>query len=131
DLFAKVFPLLKELDFTDADKASCEKLIGSNQSVTDIDEDDEYYEESLICSNMIFDAVYNESKASLELVPIEKYWGRCPRHQMLQPEKVFVFDFGSEMYVWIGKNVSNLHRKKAVDAAKDLWLKGYDYSEID
>ena len=131
DLFGKAQLLLKELDFTDADKAEWEKLVSLSQSEIDIDEDDEYYEESLICSNMIFDVVHNESKSSVELVPVEKYWGRSPRHQLLQPESVFVFDFGTEMYVWIGKNVSNVHRKKAVDAAKDLWLKGYDYSEID
>lgn len=131
-LFPKVLPILKELDFTDADKAGWDKLLASSSaSGTSVDEDDEFYEESLICTNMIFEAVHTEAKDTVDMTPVEQYWGRSPRHQLLQADSAFVFDFGTEMYIWVGKNVSNVHRKKAVDLAKDMWLKGYDYSEID
>lgn len=40
-----------------------------------------------------------------------------------------VFDFGSEMFVWSGKMAPLEDRKKAMDLAKELWNRGYDYSE--
>lgn len=40
-----------------------------------------------------------------------------------------VFDFGSEMYTWSGKNVTSMRRKKAVSLALDIWNEGFDYSE--
>lgn len=132
NLFGKIQPLLKELDFTDSDLNEWEKMVNNDMiGRTNLDEEDELYEESLICTNIIFDVVFNEAKSNVDLMPVEQYWGRSPRHQMLQPESVFIFDFGTEMYIWIGKNVSNVHRKLAVDAAKELWLKGYDYSDVD
>jgi supervillin len=88
-------------------------------------EEDEYYEEAIIGTNMIY-RVNNE-----ELVPLDNYWGRVPRFEMLAPEEAYVFDFGSEMYVWVGKLASNIKRKCALDSAKDLWNKGYNYSECD
>lgn len=41
--------------------------------------------------------------------------------------QVLVFDFGSEFYVWNGKNVSLSKRKIAVKLAKELWEEGFDY----
>lgn len=40
-----------------------------------------------------------------------------------------VFDFGCEMYVWSGKMAPLEARKKAMQLAKELWNRGYDYSE--
>jgi supervillin len=42
-----------------------------------------------------------------------------------------VFDFGSEMYVWNGKNAPLDRRRVAVGLAQELWNEGYDYSECD
>lgn len=42
--------------------------------------------------------------------------------------QVLVFDFGSEVYVWHGKDVPLSDRKAAVQLAKQLWLGSYDYS---
>lgn len=131
DLIVKLQPLLKELDWTDGDKSAWEKMVASKQSEAGADEDDEYFEESQICTNKVFEAVYSEAKDSVTLVPVERYWGKRPVHQLLQPESAFVFDFMSEVYTWLGKNVPNTVRQKAVDAAKDLFLQEYDYSNID
>lgn len=88
-------------------------------------EEDEEYEEAIIGTNMIY-RVNNE-----ELVPFDNYWGRIPRYEMLCTEETYVFDFGSEMYVWVGKLATSTKRKYALDSAKDLWNKGYNYSECD
>ena len=49
-------------------------------------------------------------------------------HPLLQ---VFVFDFGSELYIWQGKAVTPAQRKIGLKLAEQLWEKGYDYSSCD
>lgn len=44
------------------------------------------------------------------------------------PHQVLVFDFGSEVYVWHGKDVSLSDRKVAVKLGKQLYSGSYDYS---
>lgn len=50
----------------------------------------------------------------------------CSLHLILQ--QVLVFDFGSEVYVWHGKDVSLGDRKVAVKLGKQLYSSSYDYS---
>lgn len=42
--------------------------------------------------------------------------------------QVLVFDFGSEVYVWHGKDVPLGDRKVAVKLGKQLYSGNYDYS---
>lgn len=42
--------------------------------------------------------------------------------------QALVFDFGSEVYVWTGKDVSLSDRKVAVQLGKQIWSGAYDYS---
>jgi supervillin len=42
--------------------------------------------------------------------------------------QIYVFDFGSEMYLWTGKHVPFDRRKKAIRLALELWDKGYDFT---
>ncbi|XP_065211989.1 uncharacterized protein LOC135839744 isoform X2 [Planococcus citri] len=88
-------------------------------------DEDEVYENSMISTNMIFEYIDDE------LVPYEKYWASIPKIQMLDPNKILVFDFGSEMYIWMGKNVDLKSRKSAVKLAEELWNNGYNYEECD
>jgi len=88
-------------------------------------DEDEVYEDTIIGTNMIY-RVNNE-----QLVPYEEYWGRVPRYEMLDTDQCYVFDMGSEMYVWVGNRAESVVRKCALDAAKELWNKGYDYGECD
>lgn len=44
------------------------------------------------------------------------------------PQQVLVFDFGSEVYVWHGKDVPLGDRKVAVKLGKQLYSSSYDYS---
>ena len=46
-----------------------------------------------------------------ELVPIEEHWGLPPRYSLLHQDKVLIFDFGSEVYAYSGKNASFDARK--------------------
>ena len=55
--------------------------------------------------------------------------GYLPSHGSLDSKHAFVYDFGSEMYVWTGKHVPFVDRKKAVKLARELWDSGYDYSD--
>ena len=62
------------------------------------------------------------------LEPVEKYWGCLLRHSMLDEAEVFVFDFGTELYAWTGRNSSNIKKKAGLLLAKKLYEHGYDYS---
>lgn len=46
-------------------------------------------------------------------------------------EQVLVFDFGSEVYVWHGKEVTLAQRKVAFQLAKHLWNGMFDYTCCD
>ncbi|XP_017777555.1 PREDICTED: supervillin isoform X2 [Nicrophorus vespilloides] len=88
-------------------------------------DEDEVYETRMIDTNMIY---YVEND---ELVPLEEYWGKIPKIEMLQPSRVLVFDFGSEMYVWSGKTANPDVKKTALNLAKQLWDSGYNYSDCE
>jgi len=45
--------------------------------------------------------------------------------------QILLFDFGSELYVWNGKNAPLDRRRVAVGLAQELWNEGYNYSECD
>lgn len=42
-----------------------------------------------------------------------------------------MFDFGSEMYIWHGKEVTLAERKVAFQLAKHLWNGTFDYTNCD
>lgn len=44
---------------------------------------------------------------------------------------MLVFDFGSEVYVWHGKEVTLAQRKVAFQLAKHLWNGTFDYTNCD
>ncbi|XP_076474910.1 supervillin isoform X4 [Bombus vancouverensis nearcticus] len=118
------------------DKLTCTKsqlqkfwsyLGAENENVDVIEgghpDEDELYETFMIDTNMVYE-IKDE-----ELVPLEKYWGTIPKIEMLDPNKVLVFDFGSEIYIWSGKGASTDKKKLATHLATEMWQEGYDYSE--
>ncbi|XP_012240348.1 supervillin isoform X1 [Bombus impatiens] len=118
------------------DKLTCTKsqlqkfwsyLGAENENVDVIEgghpDEDELYETFMIDTNMVYE-IKDE-----ELVPLEKYWGTIPKIEMLDPNKVLVFDFGNEMYIWSGKGASTGKKKLATHLATEMWQEGYDYSE--
>ncbi|XP_075927117.1 supervillin isoform X3 [Petromyzon marinus] len=85
-------------------------------------EEDELYENDVVATNCAF-RLQGE-----RLVPDDECWGKVPRCTMLNPCDVVVFDFGSEVYVWHGKEVTLAQRKVAFQLAKQLWVGPYDYN---
>lgn len=111
-------------------------------------EEDELYESAIVESTGVYRL--QEDK----LVPYEEAWASIPSVSLLNSKEVkhlkhelfsshaielyspkrmcvwqaLVFDFGSEVYVWTGKDVPLGDRKVAVQLGKQLWSGPYDYS---
>ncbi|KAG8443322.1 hypothetical protein GDO86_011930 [Hymenochirus boettgeri] len=88
-------------------------------------EEDERYENAIIETNCIYRLVDDK------LVPDDEFWGKIPKCSLLQSKEVLVFDFGSEVYVWHGKEVTLAQRKVAFQLAKHLWNGVFDYENCD
>ncbi|XP_047673680.1 supervillin a isoform X15 [Tachysurus fulvidraco] len=103
------------------------KILGGQTSyqVAGTPEEDEFYETAIVETNCVYRL--REDK----LVPDDDFWGRVPRCSMLSPTEVLVFDFGSEVYVWHGKEVTLAQRKLAFQLAKHLWNGTFDYTTCD
>ncbi|XP_055913669.1 uncharacterized protein LOC129947223 isoform X4 [Eupeodes corollae] len=87
-------------------------------------DEDDLFETSLIETNMIYEF------ADDSLVPMEKYWGAIPKVEMLDRKKVLVFDFGSELYVWNGKNASSDAKRAAIRLAQEHFdIKKVEYEK--
>ncbi|XP_036083970.1 supervillin isoform X7 [Rousettus aegyptiacus] len=103
------------------------KLLGgqtSYQSAGDPKED-ELYETAIIETNCTYRLLDDK------LVPDDDFWGKIPKCSLLQSKEVLVFDFGSEVYVWHGKEVTLAQRKIAFQLAKHLWNGTFDYENCD
>ncbi|KAI3374663.1 hypothetical protein L3Q82_021233, partial [Scortum barcoo] len=88
-------------------------------------EEDEQFENAIVETNCIFRLVDDK------LVPDDDEWGKVPRSSLLASKEVLVFDFGSEVYVWHGKEVTLAQRKVAFQLAKHLWNGMFDYTCCD
>lgn len=88
-------------------------------------DEDDLFEASLIETNAAYEFQTDQ------LLPMERYWGALPRVEMLDPKKVLVFSFGSEVYVWNGKNASSEAKRGALRLAQELFSGSYDYEMCD
>ncbi|XP_026078418.1 supervillin-like isoform X18 [Carassius auratus] len=103
------------------------KILGGQASyqAAGTPEQDEFYENAVVETNCIYGLMEDK------LVPEDDFWGRVPRCSMLKPKEVLVFDFGSEIYIWHGKEVTLAQRKVAFQLAKHLWNGTFDYTNCD
>ncbi|XP_067225073.1 supervillin isoform X1 [Chanodichthys erythropterus] len=85
-------------------------------------EEDELYESAIVESNCVYRLVEDK------LVPYEEAWASIPSVSLLNSKEALVFDFGSEVYVWTGKDVPLSDRKVAMQLGKQIWSGSYDYS---
>uniref|UniRef100_A0A673W7H6 Supervillin c n=1 Tax=Salmo trutta TaxID=8032 RepID=A0A673W7H6_SALTR len=85
-------------------------------------EEDELYESGVVESNCLYRLVENR------LVPHEQAWASIPTVSLLGSTEALVFDFGSEVYLWHGKDVAPGDRSVAVQLAQQVWGGPYDYS---
>ncbi|XP_061879159.1 supervillin-like isoform X2 [Entelurus aequoreus] len=88
-------------------------------------EEDEHFENAIVETNCIFRLLDDK------LVPDDEEWGKVPRCCLLSSKEVLVLDFGSEVYVWHGKEVTLAQRKVAFQLAKHLWNGTFDYTCCD
>uniref|UniRef100_A0A673IBD0 Supervillin n=1 Tax=Sinocyclocheilus rhinocerous TaxID=307959 RepID=A0A673IBD0_9TELE len=88
-------------------------------------DEDEMFESAIVETNCIFRLVDDK------LLPDDDFWGKVPHSSLLGSKEVVVFDFGSEVYVWHGKEVTLAQRKVAFQLAKHLWNGTFDYTNCD
>ncbi|XP_050421245.1 supervillin isoform X2 [Adelges cooleyi] len=88
-------------------------------------DEDELYEAAIVSTNVIYEVVGEE------LVLLPEISETMPKIEILDPSKTLVFDFGSELYVWYGKNVNVTKRRPAIRLARQLFDDSYDYSQYD
>lgn len=84
-------------------------------------DEDELLESCLIEANKVYE--FEDDT----LIPLEEYWGAVPRIAMLDPKRVLVFDFGSELYVWNGKNASSEAKRAAIKLSQEMFMNEYSY----
>ncbi|CAJ1081914.1 supervillin a isoform X7 [Xyrichtys novacula] len=103
------------------------KLLGGQSSFQSAGtpDEDELYEGAIVETNCIYRLMDDK------LVPDDDFWAKMPRCSLLNPKEVLVFDFGSEMYIWHGKEVTLAQRKVAFQLAKHLWNGTFDYTNCD
>ncbi|XP_049416405.1 supervillin isoform X2 [Epinephelus fuscoguttatus] len=86
------------------------------------EEEDELYERGVVESNCVYRLVENR------LVPHEQAWASIPSVSLLGSSEALVFDFGSEVYLWHGQDVSLSRRNIALQLTHQVWVGAYDYS---
>ena len=82
------------------------------------------YEQTIVETTCVYEVNIDND----ELVPVEAAWGCPPKYEHLHANKVLVFDFGSEVYVYNGKNAPFETRKVGARLAQELWNSGWNYT---
>lgn len=82
------------------------------------------YEQTIVETTCVYEVNVDKD----ELSPVESAWGAALKYEFLHPDKVLVIDFGSEVYVYNGKNAPFDTRKVGARLAQELWSKGWDYT---
>ncbi|KAM4717993.1 supervillin isoform 2-T2 [Anableps anableps] len=85
-------------------------------------DEDELFEQGVVDSNCVYSLVEDR------LVPHEQAWASIPSTSLLGSSEVLVFDFGSEVYLWHGRDVSLGKRNVALQLTHQVWVGEYDYS---
>ncbi|CAF0986323.1 unnamed protein product [Rotaria sp. Silwood1] len=85
--------------------------------------DDDFYEANITELNRVY-RVENDL-----LMPLDDLCFRSLSIKILDSNEVFVFDFGSELYVWNGKYADKTKRNMGLQLAQQLWNDSYDFSE--
>uniref|UniRef100_A0A8C1WV71 Supervillin d n=1 Tax=Cyprinus carpio TaxID=7962 RepID=A0A8C1WV71_CYPCA len=97
-------------------------LLGGKADYRGEPDEDELYESAVVESNCVYRLVEDK------LIPYEEACASIPTVSLLNSKEALVFDFGSEVYVWTGKDVPLSDRKVAVQLGKQIWSGAYDYS---
>ncbi|CAF4370739.1 unnamed protein product [Rotaria socialis] len=85
--------------------------------------DDDFYEANIMELNRVY-RLDNDM-----LLPLDDFCFRSLSIKILDSNDVFVFDFGSELYVWNGKHADKNKRNMGLQLAQQIWNDSYDFSE--
>lgn len=96
--------------------------LDGHRSMDDVTDDD-FYETNRIESNRVY-RVEDDL-----LLPLDEFCFRPLSVKVLDGNHVFVFDFGSELYVWNGKYADKVKRQMGLQLAQQLWNDAYDFSD--
>ncbi|KAG9264219.1 supervillin-like isoform X1 [Astyanax mexicanus] len=108
---------------SDADEArDFWNLLGGKAHYSGCSDDDKHYETAISQSNCVYRLQGDR------LVPHEQGWASVPHLSLLDSSQTLLFDFGSELYLWHGKDASPSERKLALKLAQQVWTGVYDYS---
>lgn len=97
-----------------------EEMISAGHS-----EEDELIENCLQETNMVYEFMDDS------FVPVEEFWGQVMTISLVNSRKILLFDFGSEVYVWNGKNALPDDKKMALMLAEEFFETPYDYTSCD
>ncbi|XP_041673238.1 supervillin isoform X3 [Cheilinus undulatus] len=86
------------------------------------EEEDELFERGIAEANCVYRLVENR------LVPHGQAWASIPTVSLLGSDEALVFDFGSELYLWTGQDVSLSRMDVALQLTHQVWVGAYDYS---
>ncbi|TGZ73432.1 hypothetical protein CRM22_001523 [Opisthorchis felineus] len=84
-------------------------------------DEDELYEVLIQHTNRVFQVTTEQ------LVPCIEHWGRPLKHALLKTDQAFVFDFGSEVYLWTGTQISPELRLAGIELVHQIYSAAYDY----
>ncbi|XP_027016917.2 supervillin isoform X5 [Tachysurus fulvidraco] len=118
----EIIHLDEGLNTHDPQAADFWELLGGKTSYSGCSDDDQHYETAITESNCVY------SLQGDRLLPHEQGWASVPRLSLLDSSQSLLFDFGSELYLWHGKDVSPSDRKLALNLAQQVWSGDYDYS---
>lgn len=121
---SKMTPVNKDFDNFDG-KTFCKLLKrDGNEQITRAGHpsEDELVESCLLETNIVYEFKENE------LRPVDDFWGQVMMISLLDREKIFVFDFGTEFYIWQGKYASPAAKKNALKLAEELYKQPFDYN---
>lgn len=93
------------------------KIKNENDQVSERGSCDEQHEKEKNSQNL----AYTLTDDGLSFTPNEELSGRKLKHTRLMDTKIYCFDYGPEVYVWIGKNADKVSRKNAMVAGRKIW----------
>ncbi|KAL5456970.1 hypothetical protein EMCRGX_G034199 [Ephydatia muelleri] len=93
-------------------------LLGGKQGVKSSESThaDEVYERGVIAATRVYEL--QEEGSDLHFVPCHASSQQMLKHAMLDTKKIFLLDFVSEVYVWVGRQSPTKLRKRALELGK-------------
>lgn len=123
----KVHIMDQGLEINDAGTKLFWKTLGGKDDVpdgTDLPSDEEH-ERGLIKTNLIYRVSCTSDPP--ELVLRDDLSGRVLSADLMDNSQAYVVDFGSEVYLWLGRNCDALARAKGVSLAQEIFNKPFKF----